>query len=367
MMKQATAMASRPPRSSGIKSLAIVSGKGGSGKTLVAAALAHALALERLRVLLVDADLGTGGLTYYLGFSAFDRARAGLTEYLLSKRTAAPLGIARARAETVNEYPATKLIGFLPVGEHRLLDDREGPVTPAAVGRVITKAKAEFDVVIFDCRGGIDMDSIAVCHAADEVLIIAETDAASIQASQYLSNKLYELGIGRKIIGFLLNKVMDDPTQLAKAGEGFFKSTFIGAIPFDLETTRGFIKGEIPSMRALFGRSVAAALLPAFGYPNARITYQTLAPAEFGRLFLNNPNGTYGAIILAVAALYASGLYAFRLFTSDVPITRDEATAVLGVAGTLLLFALSDPLKQALGSVLRGYVEFARRLTRRSR
>jgi len=47
--------------------IAIASGKGGVGKTWFAATLAHALAMQRLRVLLVDGDLGLANVDIQLG------------------------------------------------------------------------------------------------------------------------------------------------------------------------------------------------------------------------------------------------------------------------------------------------------------
>ena len=46
---------------------AIGSGKGGTGKTLIAVSLAHALAHEGERVLLCDADLGLSNAAVHLG------------------------------------------------------------------------------------------------------------------------------------------------------------------------------------------------------------------------------------------------------------------------------------------------------------
>src|SRR5437016_12897223 len=66
-----------------VQRVAVVSGKGGSGKTLVATALMLAFAENKTRTLLIDGDLGTGGLTYYVGFHNISNISGGLTELLL--------------------------------------------------------------------------------------------------------------------------------------------------------------------------------------------------------------------------------------------------------------------------------------------
>lgn len=67
------------------KSIAVVSGKGGSGKTMVAVALAQGVALAERSCILIDADFATGGLTYYLTFRNFKNARIGLSDILEDK------------------------------------------------------------------------------------------------------------------------------------------------------------------------------------------------------------------------------------------------------------------------------------------
>lgn len=47
------------------KTLALISGKGGSGKTTLGLSLASLLSSCNIKVLLVDCDLSTNGATYF--------------------------------------------------------------------------------------------------------------------------------------------------------------------------------------------------------------------------------------------------------------------------------------------------------------
>ncbi len=322
---------------------------------MVAAALAQALAIEGKRVLLVDADLGTGGLTYYLGFSAFDRARDGLTEYLLSSSSSAPLHIAKARADEVQKRPHLERISLLPVGEHRLSDDVSDALTTSSIKRLISKTRGAFDFVIFDCRGGLDEDSIETCQAVDDVILIVETDAASIQATQYLSNTLYDYEIGKKITGFMLNKVMDDPSSLANAGVSFFRTEYLGAVPFDIQTTRGFIRGEMPDSKSLFFRNVAAGLLPALGEANVSEKYRSLSPTDFNSITLKNPESVFGGALIAAIAIYSAITFALVKYVMKIDITSTGYTMIISGLITLTLLSLSDSFKQSLGRALGFY------------
>lgn len=335
--------------------VAVVSGKGGSGKTMIAAALAQALSESGVRVLLVDADLGTGGLTYYLGFSAFERTRRGLTEYLIAKQASQPLHFGVPRPEILKKKPYLDKMSFLPVGEHRIVARHTDWITKSAITRVITKTRGKFDVVIFDCRGGLDDDSIATCSAVKDVILVVETDAASIQATQYLTDQLRHLGVSNKIAGFVLNKVMDDPSSLATASTSFFGAQHLGSIPFDIETTRKFIKGELPDSESLFFRNTAAALMPLFSEGEAGTKYRPLKPSEFNNISISNPEGGIGGLLIGITSFYAIAAYLFVRFVADVTFTDFYHNIAFGGMVSLLAASLSDPFRQFLGRMMRGY------------
>ncbi|WP_305418184.1 nucleotide-binding protein [Photobacterium leiognathi] len=65
------------------KTIAIVSGKGGSGKTMLTATIAKILDISGSSVLLIDADFGTAGLTYYLGLNEVNNISVGLANLIL--------------------------------------------------------------------------------------------------------------------------------------------------------------------------------------------------------------------------------------------------------------------------------------------
>src|SRR6185312_16651816 len=155
------------------KTVAIVSGKGGSGKTMIATAFAQGIATQSKKVLLVDADLGTGGLTYYLGFDLFDRGRSGFADYLNASGELPYITKPRAEALAKDEF--LNFIRLLPVGEHRFLNRSVSMIERGTIESLIEKLEDKFHVVIFDCRGGIDEESLTICAAVDEVVIVVET------------------------------------------------------------------------------------------------------------------------------------------------------------------------------------------------
>ncbi len=335
------------------RTLAVISGKGGSGKTMISVAMAQALSQAGQTVLLVDADAGTGGLSYYLGFSAFSRARQGLTEfaaqnfpYIISPN------ISYAKVETIRANSAFEHISLLSIGQHRLLEDRR-ILEVNVFAALLEHVDGDFDFVIYDCRGGIDEESLAVCRAVESVVLVAETDAASIQASQYLVDVMQKHALGRSLVGFMLNKAMDDPTSLAKAGNSFFNSEFLGAVPFDIEATRAFIRGEVPAMASLFSRHVASCVHQL--YPE---TYQNepiglLSSTEYSTLTLRDPGLRMGALLIFSIGLYGFVGFAAAYFSHQFRFS--SLTPIwLGLGALVLLAAQSsDNFKRGIGRGFR--------------
>ena len=353
-------------RGSAVRSLAVVSGKGGSGKTLVAAALALALAEQRRRVLLIDADLGTGGLSYYLGFKTFVRTRTGVSDFVMRGRSKERIFPSKANIDLQQVDKRLEWISMLSVGDHRrLLKARKG--MDAEMARALLREyRSEFDICVVDCRGGIDEDSIAVCRAVDEILIVAETDAASIQATQHLSDVFTDNELDDKVVGFVINKVMDDPSSLAKTAQALFRADYLASVPFDLDTTRDFIRGDLPRSSSLFYKHVASVIPRVL--KNAVLTESSglLRSDQFGRISMEGPNERYANAVL--------GLITFGLIASLVAVALLRPTAIdrdvlinaMSIFAAVATASLLDPVKGVIGKAAAVYAGLVRRLLQRA-
>ena len=303
------------------RSVAVVSEKGGSGKTLLATAMDVELAESGLSVVLVDADLGTGGLTYYLGFSAFSGARDGVADIMLEITPPELLTLSRPtrEAQRVLSSHAEGQMSLLPVGDHRrtLRGKEENPTNFEAFALALKFLAEEHDIVIVDCRGGVDTQSLMVCSVVDEILMVVETDAASIKASQYLTDTLSDHGLSSKVAGFILNKVMDDPRALASAGRSFFSTQFLASVPFELETTRDFIRGFLPRPGTLFRKQVNYGLNNLF--PKVGIARYSgyMTDQEFTALSTEPPEVKVGRSFVGVVMALTMVAYIFWISVGE--------------------------------------------------
>ena len=339
--------------------IALVSGKGGSGKTMLAVALAQGAALAGKSVVLIDTDFATAGLTYYLTFRAFSKAKFGLSD-LMSKPDAVSNMILWAgvgNPQGVDERWLEE-VRLVPIGDHRLRVDEVNESMISTFQNALVQAKRMADIVIVDCRGGIDNQSIAVSMLVDEVLVVVETDTTSIRASQHLADEFLSFGIKDKIAGFVLNKVLDDPTSLAMTASSLLRVDYLGAIPFDIDATRAYIQGKVPDSSSLFSRhcfSVISKLVPSITtYDRVR----TLSPADFSSVTLKSPETRLGGVMIAASSMYISiALLAVAYAkASDDIVKYLPAIAAYGlICNVLVLAAVSDPIKQVIGGVFRSY------------
>lgn len=144
--RQATAAhgAGGGARESGVPTLLVASGRGGSGTTLISALLAMSAAGEGRRVLLVDADDFVGPLALTLGVTP----RASWTD--LRGGRATPADVAT---------PVSATLTLVAGGAPRLGDAASQPVTAAerkACMRRVSALAEQMDLVVIDCGARLD-------------------------------------------------------------------------------------------------------------------------------------------------------------------------------------------------------------------
>ena len=163
------------------RTLAVASGKGGVGKTNIAANLALALGQKGKQVLLVDGDLGLSSVDLLLGMSP----RHTLRDVVLGRKSIedvmldGPCGI--------RVLPASN-----GVEELANLDDfrRERLV------RSLHHVAADLDFVLVDTGAGIARNVTSLALAADEVLVVTTPEPPSFSDAYALIKILARRSLG---------------------------------------------------------------------------------------------------------------------------------------------------------------------------
>jgi septum site-determining protein MinD len=350
------------------RSVALVSGKGGSGKTIVAAVMTKIIAMTGIDPLLVDADFGTSGLSFYLGLELVRNTNKGLSD-AFSRESNGTWSVNYNLEKWIQPIKLLYPAHFLSTGDHRRYPRRlPDAQLNAAFKQLIEELKRTTRTVIIDCRGGIDDESLAVCRAVDDIILIVETDTTSFQASQYLVEVLGQNNLAEKLKGFIVNKVFEDPKSIVKNGTGMFRCQYLGAIPLDIDAMRDFFAGEIPAIPSVFGRHVQAAIHKA--YPDAMPEPKERAFnfSEFSEVGLANLDSLRGGFLSAMAVLMAATFYFGSLRLHSYMSGRLELDIYVVVLAFLGLLGSLSNTRKAIGRLFSFYVQiFSRAFFRLSR
>ena len=173
---------------------AVVSGKGGTGKTSVCAGIATALAAEGKKVLCIDCDVGLRNLDISLGMSdcaALSFLDVSEGSYTLDQAAVHPL------------YPSLR---FLTAPMNRPVES----IDPIAFGDMLQLARREFDYVFLDASAGVDAGFRLVAGLADRFLLVTGAGPAAVRDAARVGD-LLEI-MGKQNIRLIVNRV--DKTML---------------------------------------------------------------------------------------------------------------------------------------------------------
>lgn len=170
--------------------IAVVSGKGGTGKTSFTAGVGSALAMSGKRVLCLDCDVGLRNLDLSLGLS--DRALMDFTD------------VAQGRCsltDAVVEHPKIPNL-YLLTAPARV---RGRPVSSREMSALLNTVRREFDFCLLDAPAGLGSGfSLATC-VADRCVVVTTTDTSSLRDAQHTVMELDRFPSGR--LHLVVNRV----------------------------------------------------------------------------------------------------------------------------------------------------------------
>ena len=170
--------------------VAVVSGKGGTGKTSFTAGVGAALAISGRRVLCLDCDVGLRNLDIALGLS--DRTLMDFSDVAQGR-----CGLDAAAVE----HPQIPGL-FLLTAPARM---RERPVTEAEMEALLREVRKRFDFCLLDAPAGLGYGfRLAVC-GADRCVVVTTADASSLRDAQHTVMELDRFPAGQ--LHLVVNRV----------------------------------------------------------------------------------------------------------------------------------------------------------------
>ena len=171
--------------------IAVLSGKGGTGKTSLCAGIATALAAAGKKVLCIDCDIGLRNLDISLGMTdsgAISFADVYRGDYHLSQ------------AAVHRRYPN---LSFLTAP----LNCRAEDVDKQAFSKLLRQARKEFAYIFLDAPAGLETGFQLCAAYADRILLVTNPEPSAIRDAACTGQRL-EL-MGKTQIRIIVNRVRE--------------------------------------------------------------------------------------------------------------------------------------------------------------
>jgi len=167
--------------------IVVASGKGGVGKTTLAANLGIALSLHGEDVVTLDLDLSMANLELVLGLEG---KPVTLQDVLAGNDII---------TNAIYEGPGGVKIVPAGLSIHGLKDMRL-----ERLEEVLETLVEDIDILLIDAPGGLERDALAALNVAEELILVTTPEVTSL--SDALKTKIVADKIGIDILGVVVNK-----------------------------------------------------------------------------------------------------------------------------------------------------------------
>lgn len=226
--------------------IALLSGKGGSGKTTLALSIADLLCRCDVQTLLVDCDLYTNGATYFYESQLLECKNK--QPQLYSLKNLLNSNICANNISPLRISPKLDFISSVPEISKRYLTDDAIWHRDSAIRlqELLDWARQSYDVILFDCQAGYTELLPTLLPQMDGDLFVLEADSVSASALRSLHLKI-ENFLGDAQLYQVFNKATSAEFHTYSKIKGTFYKN-IGTLLFDRKIREAFSNSQTPNV-----------------------------------------------------------------------------------------------------------------------
>lgn len=214
------------------QTIAVVSGKGGTGKTSFVANVGMALAQSGYTTLCLDCDIGLRNLDIMLSMT--DCAVMDFTDVLSGFCSL---------SDAVVPHPKQKNLYLLTAPARLTLPE----ISPSQMAQLYQEIRQQFDFCLVDAAAGLGEGFRLAIEGADRAIVVTHTDAVSLRDAQRTVMELSHLPRGRVhlVVNRCRKKLMRSLHQTIDDAIDTAGLPLLGVVPED-ETMMLFVGRGIP-------------------------------------------------------------------------------------------------------------------------
>jgi cellulose biosynthesis protein BcsQ len=217
-----------------MKVISFISAKGGAGKTVTAAAVGTFLSQIGFKVLLVDADASTNGMTLlYLQFLLRSPPRESPDNKGLFE--VGPEG-------EIGVITITNQLHLAPATYELKDTNRSIPSNIHAAIKTLSATQEPYDFIIFDAEAGAEEYAYTACLNSDVVIVVSEYDPVSAQGVERL-RLLFAEALRPESTWVLFNKVL--PEFARSISTGLSIANYLPPITWDADVIRALARRDL--------------------------------------------------------------------------------------------------------------------------
>lgn len=233
------------PKGYSVTKVIAITGKGGTGKTAVAALLIRSLSKKGKFILAVDADADTN-LPETLGcenVKTIGDAKESLQAEITKPRPDNP----DMNKESILKSKVYEIIEEMPGYDLLVMGRPEGSGCYCYINNllrgIMDKLIANYDVIIIDAEAGLEHFSRKIIRDIDDLIVVTDASRRGFRTAERICELVVELDSNVGKIHVIANKVTDsNKDKLVKLAEDL-KLSLIGMIPLDPVIEEMDIKG----------------------------------------------------------------------------------------------------------------------------